>query len=30
MSDGDCCKNFYCGLDPEGNTRQKVCLYGGK
>lgn len=29
MADGDCCKGFYCGLDPEGNTRQKVCLYGG-
>lgn len=28
--DSDCCKNFYCGLDPEGNTRVKVCLYGGK
>jgi hypothetical protein len=29
MQDGDCCKNFYCGFDPEGNTRQKVCLYAG-
>lgn len=28
-SDGDCCKNFYCGFDPDGSARQKVCLYGG-
>jgi hypothetical protein len=28
--DRDCCANFYCGIDPEGNTRVKVCLYGGK
>ena len=28
-SDGDCCKNFYCGIDPDGSARQKVCLYGG-
>lgn len=30
MSDTDCCKNFYCGIDPTGSPRQKVCLYGGK
>ena len=29
MSDGDCCKNFYCGFDPDGSARQKVCLFGG-
>ncbi|MGC4063046.1 MAG: hypothetical protein QM784_00020 [Polyangiaceae bacterium] len=29
LSDTDCCKNFYCGIDPDGSTRQKVCLFGG-
>jgi hypothetical protein len=30
MNDADCCKGFYCGIDPAGSTRIKVCLYGGK
>jgi len=29
MDDRDCCKDFYCGIDPDGSTRIKVCLYGG-
>jgi hypothetical protein len=29
LSDTDCCKHFYCGIDPDGSTRQKVCLFGG-
>jgi len=29
LSDKDCCKGFYCGIDPDGSTRIKVCLYGG-
>jgi hypothetical protein len=29
LSDTDCCKNYYCGIDPDGSARQKVCLYGG-
>ena len=28
-TDSDCCKGFYCGIDPAGSTRIKVCLYGG-
>ncbi len=28
-SDKDCCPNFYCGIDPEGSTRIKTCIYGG-
>ena len=24
-----CQGNFYCGLDPQGSTRQKVCIFGG-
>ena len=28
-SDADCCDGFYCGLDPEGSTRIKTCVYGG-
>jgi hypothetical protein len=28
-SDKDCCPGFYCGLDPEGSTRLKSCIYGG-
>jgi hypothetical protein len=30
MTDADCCPNFYCGIDPDGSTRIKSCLYGGK
>lgn len=30
LQDSDCCKGFYCGIDPAGSTRIKVCLYGGK
>ncbi len=30
MTDKDCCPNFYCGIDPDGSTRIKVCIYGGK
>jgi hypothetical protein len=30
MSDTDCCKGFYCGIDPEGSTRIKTCIFGGK
>jgi hypothetical protein len=30
MHDSDCCKGFYCGIDPAGSARIKVCLYGGK
>ena len=29
-SDDDCCPGFYCGLDPEGSTRIKTCVYGGE
>ena len=29
-SDKDCCKGFYCGIDPEGSTRIKTCVYGGE
>lgn len=29
MGDSDCCRDFYCGIDPDGSTRIKVCLYGG-
>ncbi len=28
-SDKDCCEGFYCGLDPQGSTRIKTCVYGG-
>ena len=31
-SDEECAScpgNFYCGLDPQGSTRQKVCIFGG-
>jgi hypothetical protein len=28
-SDQDCCEGFYCGMDPEGSTRIKTCVYGG-
>ena len=27
--DKDCCEGFYCGIDPEGSTRIKTCVYGG-
>jgi hypothetical protein len=27
--DKDCCEGFYCGLDPQGSTRIKTCVYGG-
>lgn len=30
LHDSDCCRNFYCGIDPTGSPRIKVCLYGGK
>ncbi len=30
LSDADCCKGFYCGIDPEGSTRIKTCIFGGK
>ena len=30
LHDSDCCKGFYCGIDPAGSPRIKVCLYGGK
>lgn len=30
LNDADCCKGFYCGIDPAGSPRIKVCLYGGK
>jgi hypothetical protein len=29
LHDSDCCKGFYCGIDPAGSPRIKVCLYGG-
>jgi len=29
LTDKDCCKGFYCGIDPDGSPRIKVCLYGG-
>lgn len=29
LHDADCCKGFYCGIDPSGSPRIKVCLYGG-
>jgi hypothetical protein len=29
LSDADCCEGFYCGIDPEGSTRIKTCIYGG-
>ena len=30
IHDSDCCRGFYCGIDPAGSPRIKVCLYGGK
>lgn len=30
INDSECCKGFYCGIDPAGSPRIKVCLYGGK
>ncbi len=29
LSDEDCCQGFYCGKDPEGSTRIKVCIESG-
>lgn len=29
MSDEDCCSGFYCGKDPEGSPRLKVCIDNG-
>jgi len=29
LSDDDCCQGFYCGKDPEGSPRLKVCIDGG-
>ena len=29
LSDEDCCQGFYCGKDPEGSSRIKVCIEGG-
>ena len=29
LHDSDCCRGFYCGIDPAGSSRIKVCLYGG-
>ena len=29
LSDEDCCQGFYCGKDPEGNPRIKVCIDSG-
>jgi hypothetical protein len=29
LSDKDCCPGFYCGIDPEGSTRIKTCIFGG-
>ena len=29
LSDDDCCQGFYCGKDPEGSSRIKVCIDGG-
>jgi hypothetical protein len=28
LGDDDCCEGFYCGIDPEGSTRIKVCIPG--
>ena len=30
-TDEECagCDGFYCGLDPQGSTRQKICIWGG-
>lgn len=28
LSDSDCCQGFYCGKDPEGSSRIKVCIEG--
>jgi len=29
LSDEDCCQGFYCGKDPEGSPRLKVCIDNG-
>jgi hypothetical protein len=29
LSDNDCCPGFYCGKDPEGSPRLKVCIDTG-
>ena len=29
LGDSDCCQGFYCGKDPEGSSRIKVCIEGG-
>jgi hypothetical protein len=29
LGDTDCCPGFYCGKDPEGSSRVKVCIEGG-
>ena len=29
LGDDDCCQGFYCGKDPEGSSRIKVCIDGG-
>jgi len=29
LADDDCCQGFYCGKDPEGSSRIKVCIDGG-
>ncbi len=30
LGDDDCCQGFYCGKDPEGNQRIKVCIDSGQ
>ncbi len=30
LADNECCTGFYCGIDPGGSNRIKVCLYNGK
>lgn len=29
LGDEDCCPGFYCGKDPEGSSRIRVCIDGG-
>jgi hypothetical protein len=29
LGDEDCCQGFYCGKDPEGSSRIRVCIEGG-
>lgn len=29
-SNEECCENFECGIDPEGSTRLKTCIWSGK